>query len=62
MGTEPRAAGVSWRGKNPGSRGFFVQFFESADEMAGITDVHESQDFFDLEKGKIGPTPFPIFF
>jgi len=26
------------------SRVFFVHFFESADEMAGITDVHENGD------------------
>ena len=30
------------------SRGFFVHFFESADEVAGITDVHEGQGFFNL--------------
>jgi hypothetical protein len=30
------------------SRGYVVQLFESADELAGITDVHEGQDFFDL--------------
>ena len=30
------------------SRGFPGPFFESADELAGITDVHKGQDFFDL--------------